>query len=391
MAKSYYELKEEEERLALMGGGYSPGKEAPIPSSLPSSVEASQRASGSRLNVLAESLAAAKRYAGRSPEEQATYDEATKQHVTDVIGKQFESSLTGANRGSGLRGILSRRKIKNTRDIREPELIAQGLASLSSQDQLSEMAKRREAYQAGEVASAEFLAKYGAEAAQAGTGQKYDVTNAATATAAATAAAEQVQENNIINQELKAEDASNAKFLEVRLDNWQASTEASKGRGAAVAAMNRALDVNNTVREGELTPLFAKGSSALQSIGINIDEEALNAYQEMNQVINALLRTDISVEGARGLTDKDMEILREARFDTKMTKQTRDKVLRLLIKHEEAGIDNYIDEWDSFTPEQQKMLGEPAAVRNNRGGYKIRKIARLEEEKRILKLRMGQL
>jgi|TARA_R110000851_G_scaffold154439_1_gene296742 hypothetical protein len=384
MAKSYYELKEEEERLALMGGGYSPEKEAPIPSSLPSSVEASQRASGSRLNVLAESLAAAKRYAGRSPEEQATYDEATKQHVTDVIGKQFESSLTGANRGSGLRGILSRRKIKNTRDTREPELIAKGLASLSSQDQLSEMAERRKGYQAGEVAKAEFLAKYGAEAAQAGTGQKYAVTNAETAAATAAAAAEKVQENKQINREMEVKDATNQTFLDFRLEGWKTSTEANAGRGSAIAAMNRALDVNDAVNEGELTPLFAKGSSTLKSLGINIDEEGLNAYQEMNQVINALLRTDISVEGARGLTDKDMEILREARFDTKMTAKTRDKVLRLLIKHEEAGIDNYIDEWDSFTPEQQKMLGEPAAVRNNRGGYKIRKIARLEEEKRAL-------
>ena len=388
MAKSYYELKEEEERLALMGGGYSPEKEAPIPSSLPSSVEASRQASGSRLNVLAESLAAAKRYAGRSPEEQAAYDEATEQHVTDVIGKQFESSLTGANRGSGLRGILSRRKIKNTRDTREPELIAKGLASLSSQDQLSEMAERRKGYQAGEVAKAEFLAKYGAEAAQAVTAQENAVTNAATAQDYTVTNAKTTQENKIINQELEAEDASNAKFLEVRLDNWQASTEASKGRGAAIAAMNRALDVNDAVNEGELTPLFAKGSSTLKSLGINIDEEGLNAYQEMNQVINALLRTDISVEGARGLTDKDMEILRKARFDTTMTKGTREKVLRLLIKHEEAGIDNYIDEWDSFTPGQQKMLGEPAAVRNNRGGYKIRKIARLEKERALL---MGQL
>ncbi len=387
MAKSYYELKEEEERLALMGGGYSPEKEAPIPSSLPSSVEASQQASGSRLNVLGESLAAAKRVEPRSAGEQARIDDINRRNAALTTNARYEAALNGENRGAGVLGFIGRRRLVNNRDEREPGLREMYTEKSRLADEQAVMGERRAGYQAGKVAKAEFLAKYGAEAAQAGTGQKYAVTNAETAAATAAAAAEKVQENKQINRKMEAKDASNAKFLEVRLDNWQASTEASKGRGAAVAAMNRALDVNNAVREGELTPLFAKGSSTLKSLGINIDEEGLNAYQEMNQVINALLRTDISVEGARGLTDKDMEILREARFDTKMTKQTREKVLRLLIKHEEAGIDNYIDEWDSFTPEQQKMLGEPAAVRNNRGGYKIRKIARLKKERALL---MGQ-
>ena len=384
MAKSYYELKEEEERLALMGGGYSPEKEAPIPSSLPSSVEASQQASGSRLNVLGESLAAAKRVEPRSAGEQARIDDINRRNAALTTNARYEAALNGENRGAGVLGFIGRRRLVNNRDEREPGLREMYTEKSRLADEQAVMGERRAGYQAGKVAKAEFLAKYGAEAAQAVTAQENAVTNAATAQDYTVINSATTQENKIINQELEAEGASNAKFLEVRLDNWQASTEASKGRGAAVAAMNRALDVNNAVREGELTPLFAKGSSTLKSLGINIDEEGLNAYQEMNQVINALLRTDISVEGARGLTDKDMEILREARFDTKMTAKTRDKVLRLLIKHEEAGIDNYIDEWDSFTPEQQKMLGEPAAVRNNRGGYKIRKIARLEEEKRAL-------
>ncbi len=387
MAKSYYELKEEEERLALMGGGYSPEKEAPIPSSLPSSVEASQQASGSRLNVLGESLAAAKRVEPRSAGEQARIDDINRRNAALTTNARYEAALNGENRGAGVLGFIGRRRLVNNRDEREPGLREMYTEKSRLADEQAVMGERRAGYQAGKVAKAEFLAKYGAEAAQAVTAQENAVTNAATAQDYTVINSATTQENKIINQELEAEGASNAKFLEVRLDNWQASTEASKGRGAAVAAMNRALDVNNAVREGELTPLFAKGSSTLKSLGINIDEEGLNAYQEMNQVINALLRTDISVEGARGLTDKDMEILREARFDTKMTKQTREKVLRLLIKHEEAGIDNYIDEWDSFTPEQQKMLGEPAAVRNNRGGYKIRKIARLKKERALL---MGQ-
>ena len=388
MAKSYYELKEEEERLALMGGGYSPEKEAPIPSSLPSSVEASRQASGSRLNVLGESLAAAKRVEPRSAGEQARIDDINRRNAALTTNARYEAALNGENRGSGVLGFIGRRRLMNKRGEREPGLREMYTEKSRLADEQTVMAERRKGYQEGKVAKAEFLAKYGAEAAQAVTAQENAVTNAATAQDYTVTNAKTTQENKIINQELEAEDASNAKFLEVRLDNWQASTEASKGRGAAIAAMNRALDVNDAVNEGELTPLFAKGSSTLKSLGINIDEEGLNAYQEMNQVINALLRTDISVEGARGLTDKDMEILRKARFDTTMTKGTREKVLRLLIKHEEAGIDNYIDEWDSFTPGQQKMLGEPAAVRNNRGGYKIRKIARLEKERALL---MGQL
>lgn len=149
MAKSYYELKEEEERLALMGGGYSPEKEAPIPSSLPSSVEASQQASGSRLNVLGESLAAAKRVEPRSAGEQARIDDINRRNAALTTNARYEAALNGENRGAGVLGFIGRRRLVNNRDEREPGLREMYTEKSRLADEQAVMGERRAGYQAG--------------------------------------------------------------------------------------------------------------------------------------------------------------------------------------------------------------------------------------------------
>ena len=319
MAKSYYELKEEEERLALMGGGYSPEEEAPIPSSLPSSVEASRRASGSRLNVLGESLAAAKRVEPRSAGEQARIDDINRRNAALTTNARYEAALNGENRGSGVLGFIGRRRLMNKRGEREPGLREMYTEKSRLADEQTVMAERRKGYQEGKVAKAEFLAKYGAEAAQAVTAQENAVTNAATATEAAIAAAEQDQINNERNsardsREVIAQNTAQ-QGLQSYLTRQESLAENIKKTYSSLSGMNDFVATAKDAAamggpEGKLAAPIIGIQQLFTSLGVDWGRSGLNSEILTSKSAKLVLDSIMEQEGGmKGVTEPELLIL----------------------------------------------------------------------------------
>tara|TARA_R110000772_G_scaffold96844_3_gene195793 strand:- start:391 stop:1593 length:1203 start_codon:yes stop_codon:yes gene_type:complete len=319
VAKSYYELKEEEERLALMGGGYSPEEEAPIPSSLPSSVEASRRASGSRLNVLGESLAAAKRVEPRSAGEQARIDDINRRNAALTTNARYEAALNGENRGSGVLGFIGRRRLMNKRGEREPGLREMYTEKSRLADEQTVMAERRKGYQEGKVAKAEFLAKYGAEAAQAVTAQENAVTNAATATEAAIAAAEQDQINNERNsardsREVIAQNTAQ-QGLQSYLTRQESLAENIKKTYSSLNGMNDFVATAKDAAamggpEGKLAAPIIGIQQLFTSLGVDWGRSGLNSEILTSKSAKLVLDSIMEQEGGmKGVTEPELLIL----------------------------------------------------------------------------------
>jgi hypothetical protein len=176
VAKSYYELQKEQERLALMGLPYVAPGEDPIQSMLPNAVDAKRMAHESSLNVLGERLAASRRVDPRTPQEQADIDQMHQDAAVVSTGERYDAVLGdgGKNRGSGLLGYFGRRKLKKNRAEREPLLQKALTEKARIADQATFFAERREGFQAGKQSKADFMAEHGAEAIARQAEQVYD-------------------------------------------------------------------------------------------------------------------------------------------------------------------------------------------------------------------------
>jgi hypothetical protein len=108
--------------------------------------------------------------------------------------------------------------------------------------------------------------------------------------------------------------------------------------------------------EGGAADLLSGVGNMMSSFGVNIDPQGLTNTRLMQQAVGNILGSRMAELGARGLTDKDMLILREAlpRVDT--DRQSREAIAGILKKTHDATIRQYRDRlgWEqSRYPEAQ--------------------------------------
>ena len=92
---------------------------------------------------------------------------------------------------------------------------------------------------------------------------------------------------------------------------------------------------------GGAAPMFAGTANLLSSFGMNIAPEALKDTRIMEQAIGDILGNKMAELGARGLTDKDMEILRQNLPRVETDKGSRVAVAGVLKKASAATLREY--------------------------------------------------
>jgi hypothetical protein len=113
-----------------------------------------------------------------------------------------------------------------------------------------------------------------------------------------------------------------------------------------VSAIERLMSVNDFADEGTLAPLENTVKGIFASFGVNIDNLADNAV--LNQAIDGILANYMSELGARGLTDRDMEVLRNNLPRMNQSSEARAAVASVLKSSYRKTLENYEEQRKTF-------------------------------------------
>lgn len=159
------------------------------------------------------------------------------------------------------------------------------------------------------------------------------------------------------------------KYAETRLTDaaeaMTALTKAAESSYKANQALDRFLEASKQGTHGGVQPIISGVQNALASFGYS--SESLKSVRQMEQAIGDILGSKMAELGARGLTDKDMEVLRQSlpRVDTDI--KSRENVVKILKKINNS----VISEWEGQReqelktyPELSSRLPEPVWYKN---------------------------
>ena len=209
------------------------------------------------------------------------------------------------------------------------------------------------------------------------------------------AAAGAARNTNVTNVNTKPD---NAYFTERRKDQANQFAELEKAAQSAVnqvAALDRFIKANETGTAGGAQPLVSSVQNFLSTFGY--EPKSLQDVRVMEQVIGDILGNKMAELGARGLTDKDMQILREALPRVNIDRESRKNVAEIIRRASIATIDNYRaarDEEARIYPEFSRNNPVPLWFKNaptaaQAGGPRIMPSA-AEIEAEIARRRGGQ-
>jgi hypothetical protein len=107
---------------------------------------------------------------------------------------------------------------------------------------------------------------------------------------------------------------SDNKYFQVRREQqakaFDAAEKAARGAANTVNALDRFIAAAATGTAGGAQPIISGVENFLTTFGY--ESGSLQSVQQMQQAVGSILASKMAELGARGLTDKDMEILRES-------------------------------------------------------------------------------
>lgn len=106
-------------------------------------------------------------------------------------------------------------------------------------------------------------------------------------------------------------------------------------------SLNQFMAASKEGREGGAAPLLSGVQNFLVSFGA--PAEGLTDVAQMTTSINSILEKKIGQLGARGLTDKDMEILKDALPRMETSREARETVARILMKSNRNTVFQHMD------------------------------------------------
>ena len=138
-----------------------------------------------------------------------------------------------------------------------------------------------------------------------------------------------------------------------------------------IQSLDRFIKASEKGNEGGAQPLITSAQNLVSSFGYNPD--SLKDTRIMEQAIGDILGSKMAELGARGLTDKDMQILRDALPRVNTDKQSRVAISNILKKSHAATLEEYEyqrGEEQRIYPELGKRLPEPNWYRTYKGAQK---------------------
>lgn len=108
-----------------------------------------------------------------------------------------------------------------------------------------------------------------------------------------------------------------------------------------VKTLDRFVEASQKGFDGGAAPIFAGVNNFLASFGINSGAKSLKDYRLMEQAIGDILGNKMAELGARGLTDKDMQILRDALPRAETDRASRLEIARILRRSHLGTLEQY--------------------------------------------------
>lgn len=149
-----------------------------------------------------------------------------------------------------------------------------------------------------------------------------------------------------------------SKYAEERLSglakDMQALDKSATSAYKANKSLDRFIEASKTGTEGGAQPVISAAQNLLASFGYS--PESLKDVRVMEQAVGDILGTKMEELGARGLTDKDMEVLRQALPRVNIDKNSRLEVAKIVKKAN----DFTINEWENARSEEERIYPEIA-------------------------------
>ena len=165
------------------------------------------------------------------------------------------------------------------------------------------------------------------------------------------------------------------KYAEKRMsdaaEGMTALTKSAESSYKGNKALDRFLAASNTGTQGGAQPIITGVQNFLSSFGYAPSE--LKDVRQMEQAIGDMLGHKMEELGARGLTDKDMEVLRESLPRVNTDRAARENIVRIL----KVTNNNIISEWEGQRsqefqtyPELSKRIPEPVWYKEHKNAMK---------------------
>ena len=140
-----------------------------------------------------------------------------------------------------------------------------------------------------------------------------------------------------------ARQPSDDKYLnkrrEQQADQFMALEKGAESAYKRIQTLDRFLEASKKGTAGGAQPVITATQNFLSSFGYS--PESLKNVAVMEQAIGDILGTKMQELGARGLTDKDMEILRQALPRVSIAPEAREAVVAILKKSDEFTLNEY--------------------------------------------------
>jgi len=165
------------------------------------------------------------------------------------------------------------------------------------------------------------------------------------------------------------------KYAEKRMsdaaEGMTALTKSAESAYKGNKSLDRFLAASNTGTQGGAQPIITGVQNFLSSFGYAPSE--LKDVRQMEQAIGDMLGRKMEELGARGLTDKDMEVLRESLPRVNTDRAARENIVRIL----KVTNNNIISEWEGQRsqefqtyPELSKRIPEPVWYKEHKNAMK---------------------
>ena len=125
--------------------------------------------------------------------------------------------------------------------------------------------------------------------------------------------------------------------------------EAAAGAYRSNQEMDRFLAASAKGLEGGAQPAISMAQNLLATFGYSA--ESLTDVRKMEQAISEVLSTRMNELGARGLTDRDMEVLRAALPRVNTDRQAREDIARIVKRSNDA----VLNEYDNMMGEEERI------------------------------------
>ena len=162
----------------------------------------------------------------------------------------------------------------------------------------------------------------------------------------------------------------------VNLENYELGNKSATKHLANARNLQRFLRTNHKTPEGALAGALSGVKNVMATFGM--ESEGLVAAQTGQQALSAILASEMTERGARGLTDKDMEILKDAmpRMDT--DREARRIVAEVLLASAQRQVYAQIDAYDQNVAAGSRLT-KPTWMPQMRAEYDTYKQVEAEE------------